>query len=486
MTATDDHPNDPSAALEDIESWGLRDFVASFPPSTRFVVAYSGGADSLALLHALSSSLARPSRLHALHVDHRLHPDSGAWARHCEDICQRLGVECTTLVVGDRPDRKGGEPSRGKDDEAGARQARYALFEEFIGAQDVLCTAHSEDDQAETLLINLFRGSGIRGLAAIPALRPLGAGRVARPLLSIPRQALRAYAKRTGLAAIDDPANDDPRFVRTHLRHRLMPEISRRWPKIHESLARTASLARESAALNDALARLDLEAGGVDIERCLATRILDTSALVDLDPARKRNAIAFWLRSSGIAPPSARRMEEIAGPLLEARSDASPCVRLGRWYLRRYRSSLWLVCRHRPPPPDSSGPHRWAFPDRLIFPHGILKAIEEARLSLSPGNPLAAHPSPPIDVGMARRSIEVHFRHSPCVRQGLRATSLKKRFQRLRIPPWERDRIPLIHIDGALAAIGGDWVDPHFAAPSGACGLHILWQPHDCEDIDHL
>ncbi len=417
-------------------------------------------------------------RLHALHVDHRLHPDSGAWALHCEEICRRLGVGFTTLVVDDAPDPKSGQSSR-KDNEAAARQARYALFESFIDTDDVLCTAHSEDDQAETLLINLFRGSGAQGLGAIPALRPLGAGQVARPLLSIPRQALRAYAKSTGFATIDDPANDDRRFVRALLRHRAIPEISRRWPNIHQSLARTARLVRESVSLNEALARIDLEAAGVDHEKSVALRTLDTSALVDLEPARKRNAIAFWLRRNGIAPPSARRMEEIAGPVLDARSDASPCVRLGQWDLRRYRSGLWLVSHHRPQVLDC-GPHPWTIPDPLVFPHGVLNALEAPPISPSASSSTGGYPPqafPLIDADVVRGSIEVHFRQSPCVLKGHRSASLKKRFQRLRIPPWERDRIPLIHIDGALAAIGGDWVDPYFAPPSGAKGLRIVWEP---------
>lgn len=475
LTATGD-PNDPSAGVG--ESWDLRGFVESFPLAVRFVVAYSGGPDSLALLHAFSRLLGRSTRLHALHVDHRLHPDSGAWAHHCEEICRHLKVGFTTLIVEDAPDPKG------KDDEAAARQARYALFEAFVDAKDVLCTAHSEDDQAETLLINLFRGSGAQGLGAIPALRPLGRGWVARPLLSIPRQALRAYAKSTDLPAIIDPANDDRRFVRTLLRHRVVPEISRRWPNIHKSLARTARLLRESASLNDALAQVDLEAAGVDHEKSVAAMSLDTGALVDLEPARKRNAIVFWLRACGIAPPSARRMEEIAGPLLEARPDASPCVRLGRWNLRRYQGRLWLVFHHRPRVLDC-GPHPWTIPDRLVFPHGILKALEETPPSGSISSSQEPHPtdraSPLIHAAVVRGSIEVHFRQSPRVRKSQRATSLKKRFQQLRIPPWERDRIPLIHVDGALAAIGSNWIDPRFAAPSRTEGWRIVWEPIACQ-----
>ncbi len=469
--------NVPLAEPADIETGVLGAFIESFPRPTRFVVAFSGGPDSLALLHAFSNLIEGRDRLHALHVDHRLHPDSRAWADHCEEICRGLGVGFTAIRV------DGERGFQGKDDEAAARQARYAAFENFIDERDVLCTAHCEDDQAETLLINLFRGSGARGLGGIPALRPLGAGRVARPLLSISRQALRSYAKGTGLAAIRDPANEDRRFARALLRHRVMPEIARRWPKVHESLARTATLVRESVSLNDALARIDLEtAGEKGIEGDTADT-LDTSALRTLTPARRRNAIAFWLRGRGIESPPARRLEEIAGPLIEARPDATPCVRLGAWDLRRFRARLWLVPHRRPDIPGD-GPHPWTIPDRLVFPHGLLKAVakpsaspaEEASPAQERGVGDRDRDRPLLDARVVGRSIDVHFRPSPHIRQGQRGTSLKKRFQHLRIPPWERDRIPLIHVDGALAAIAGIWVHPRFAASSGD-GWRIVWEP---------
>ena len=269
-------------------------FVARYPAGTRFVVAFSGGADSLALLHAFTAARPRgcTPNLRAIHVDHHLHPDSTRWARHCMEICHRLSVELTVLGVHIK------ESEAARSDEGAARALRYRAFERTLASGDVLCTAHSEDDHVETVLLNLLRGAGPRGLAGIPHERRLGEGIVARPVRGVARAALRAYARETGLAVIQDPANEDQRFARVLLRRRVVPVLEARWPGMRGKLAQAAELGRESAELLDALAAIDLDpAGGIDNDS------LDTTTVAALDPARRRNAIAGWLRARGIASP---------------------------------------------------------------------------------------------------------------------------------------------------------------------------------------
>ena len=431
-------------------------FAAAFPPQSRFVIAFSGGADSLALLHAFAASRERdPSmRLCAAHVDHHLHPDSARWAHQCRDICHRLAVELMVLEA----DLKPGNAAH--VDEGTARTARYAAFERILSAGDVLCTAHSRDDHVETVLLNLLRGGGIRGLAGIPPRRRLGAGTVARPALGVSRVALHAYARRTGLESIDDPANEDPRFSRVLLRRKVIPVLEERWPALQSTLTRVAERGRESADLLDALVAIDLEpAGGIDGES------LEVAAVRALDPARRRNAVAGWLRARGIASPGARRIEQIAHDLVEARRDAMPCISLGNLEVRRFRGRIRLISRLAPVAPRVV--HRWRIPEPLALDHGCLAwepctggglfdAIEDTRIT-----------------------VRIRGDDAGCTQApGGRGRSLKKRFQSLGIPPWERGRIPLVYSDDMLAAIGSAWINPRLAARSGAPGWRVLWTPH--------
>ena len=485
-------------------------FVARFPPKTRFVVAYSGGPDSLALLHAfvLARQSARAGvagstaagmkqglpaeteeatvavaatmgqgafdgagqgcglRLHAVHVDHRLHPDSERWSRLCVEVCRRLGVDLTVLDL----------DAGGRGDEGTARAARYEAFERFLLPGDVLCTAHSEDDHVETVLLNLLRGAGARGLSGIPQERHLGKGIVARPVLGVPRAALRTHARDAGLPLVRDPANEDRRFARVALRREVMPAIEARWPGARAALARAAALGRESAELLDALAAIDLEpAGGVYADT------LDAAAVAALDPARRRNAIAAWLRARGIAAPGARRIEQIVHEVIGAGPEARPCLKLGDVEIRRYRGRVRLVSGNRPTVPTTA--LRWPIPETLTLDLGRLAwtscrngglddAIRGAEIVVRfRGGDASQAPGRP-DPGGDCRGLA-----GDVVRARGRARSLRKRFQQLGIPPWERGRTPLVYVDGVLAAIGSEWINPRLGAGPGASGWRVVWTP---------
>ena len=430
-------------------------FAGAFPSETRFVVAFSGGADSLALLHAFvrARESAPGLRLRAVHVDHHLHSESTGWARQCREVCRRLSVDLTVLDV----DVKANVDGHG--DEGAARAARYEAFERILSAHDVLCTAHSEDDHVETVLLNLLRGTGPRGLAGIPDERRLGEGLVARPVLSVSRAALQAYARATGFPLIHDPANDDQRFSRVVLRRKVVPVLEARWPRMRASLARAAELGRESAELLDALAAIDLEpAGGI------CARTLEVAAVGALEPARLRNALAGWLRSRGIASPGARRIEQIAREVIGARSDAMPCVRLGDVEVRRFRGRIRLVPRMSPV--AARVVRGWRIPETLTLDHGSL----------------AWEPCTGGGLDNAVRDSEILVRLRGDGARWMRPLrgrghSLKKRFQSLGIPPWERGRIPLVYVGGVLAAIGSVWIDPRLTAPPGSPGWRVVWTP---------
>ena len=311
----------------------------------------------------------------------------------------------------------------------------------------------------ETVLLNLLRGAGPRGLAGIPDKRRLGEGIVARPVRGFSRAALHAYARATGLPIISDPANENQRFSRVVLRRKVIPVLETRWPGMRATLARAAELGRESAELLDALAAIDLEtAGGI------RGSTLDAGAVGALEPARRRNAIAGWLRARGIASPGVRRIEQIAREVIGARPDAMPCVSLGDVEVRRFQGRIRLVPRTRPV--AAQVVRRWRIPETLTFDQGDL-AWE-----------------PCIDGGLdnAVRDTElmVRFRgDAPGWMRPLhvRGNSLKKRFQSLAIPPWERGHIPLVYTGSVLVAIGSVWINPRFTVPPGTPGWHVVWTP---------
>ena len=456
MTNSADEP--PRGRQLDTGPFGpeiIAGFVAAFPPETRFVVATSGGADSVALLHAFVRVRERDSglRLCAVHVDHHLHPESTRWASRCMEICRQLSVDIEVLDADPKTN------DAGHADEGAARAARYTAWERFLSTHDVLCTAHTEDDHVETVLLNLLRGAGPRGLAGIPDRRRLGEGLVARPARGVSRAALRAYAHATGLPLIHDPANEDQRFSRVMLRRKVIPVLETRWPGTRSALARTAALGREAADLLDTLAAIDLEsAGGA------RSTTLDAGAIAALEPVRRRNAVAGWLRAHGIAPPGARRIAQIAHELIGARPDAMPCVRVGDADVRRFRDRIHLVPRMRPFAARIE--HRGRIPETLTLDHGCL-----AWESCTDGG---------LDDAVRDMEITVRFRGDDAEWMqplGVRGRSLKKRFQSLGVPPWERGRIPLVCAGGVLAAIGSVWVEPRLRAPPGAPGWRAVWTP---------
>ena len=422
-------------------------------PQRRYWVAYSGGLDSQVLLHALSVSREHlPVGLGAVHVDHGLQPDSQGWAARCQRLCQAWDVPYHSLRVN-------AEPAPGESPEAAARNARYAALSGWLPADDCLLTAHHQDDQAETLLLQLLRGSGPRGLAAMPAVAPLGRGWLARPLLAFTREELRGYAGAHGLDWIDDPSNVDPAYDRNFLRAEVLPRLSRRWPGMSRVLARAARHQSEAARLLGALGHIDLQRL-VDDD----SRTLSLPRLLELDPERQRNALRVWLRDLQLPVPSAAVMEGILGDVLPAGADAGPRAHWQGAELRRYRDRLFASS----PLPAHDVTRSWAWqptqPLRLATAGGVLSAVPVR------GKGVAA--------ALGTQTLRIGFRRGGEVirRAGHRHhQTLKKLFQARGIPPWERDRVPLIYHGNNLIAVAGLWVCEGFQAAPGEAGLRFVW-----------
>ena len=315
-------------------------------PSAReasLCVAYSGGEDSTALLDLLAQQPQARPRLRAVHIDHGLQPDSAAWVRLCRATCRRLQVPFATRRLA-LPAR------RGQSLEAVARGGRYAALAAVLRPGEILLSAHHLEDQLETVLLQLLRGAGLPGLAAMPAVSPLGAGVLVRPLLEVPRAALQAWVRARGLACIADPSNTDEALDRNYLRHRVLPPIVQRWSSAARSVARSA---RHVGAAQELLAGL----ARADVARAADGPDLSVAALRALPLPRRRNALRFWIGQSGIAGadrkaghemPDARRLEEIAVTLLAARVGANPTVCWGQLRVQRHAGRL-ILARLRAP-----------------------------------------------------------------------------------------------------------------------------------------
>ncbi len=400
-------------------------------PGPNYCIAYSGGVDSHVLLHAMCALRDRLSgRVCAVHVDHSLQEQSVEWTRHCERVCRSLGVPLSLLRVDARA-RPGESP------EARARELRYRALADWLPPGAVLLTAHHRDDQAETLLLQLFRGAGAQGLAAMPEVAPLGRGRLARPFLDLARALILRYAHEQHLQWIDDPSNQDTRYDRNLLRHRLLPVIRQRWHGIDAVLARSARLQAEQSQLAAALARIDLDQCAVAGQAAQ----LYAPAFVRLARARQANLLRHWIAANRLPPPSAAVVEQVIDCLLGARRDAMPLVGWSGAQVRRHDDRLYLMRPLVSPNPDWR--RVWDLRAPLLLPTGD-------RLCALPvhGRGLRVPPQGSLEVGF-RQGGEVL---RPAGRRGHHR--LKKLFQEWRVPHWQRGCVPLLFCDGALAAVG--------------------------------
>lgn len=431
----------------------LADILGRLPPVERYWLAYSGGCDSHTLLHAAAQLQRRGviAPLRAVHVDHALQPASADWARHCQTVCATLEVPLLSLRVHARP-------APGESPEAAARRARYRAIAEVIEPGDCLLTAHHQDDQAETLLLQLLRGCGPHGLAAMPELASFARGRHARPLLAFPRAELQAYAEAQGLRWIDDPSNADTGFDRNYLRREVLPVLRGRWPAVARVLTRGAAHQAEAARLLDVLAAQDLAACRTEQPTCL-----DIPSLLKLDEARQRNALRHWLKDLGHPLPDTVRLAHVQRDVLHAAQDRVPVVSWEGVELRRYRERLYALVP--PAPGDANAILPWDLRGPLRLPDGT-------SLSALPAQGKGAK------AALCDQAVTVRFRqggeHCQISPRGS-TRPLKKLLQERGVPPWLRERVPLLYVGERLAAVAGYWVCAPFHADANERGLVFEW-----------
>lgn len=437
-------------------------------PRVALAAAFSGGGDSLALLAALAA-LRRRHRglaLRAIHVDHGLQDAARAWARQCRVHARALRVP---LVVR----RVKVASGAGQSLEAAARVARRAAFAGLLRADEVLLTAHHLEDQAETVLLQLLRGAGVAGLAAMPARAPLGKGWLLRPLLDVPRSALRGYAQQRGFDWIEDPMNADLRFDRAYVRHALLPPLQARWPGAARSLARTARHAGEARHLLADLAAQDLlaAADGPDLAVSVLRRLPDD---------RRRNALRAWIVRRGGRVPDTRRLVEIAGPVLAARADAQPRVAWDGGAVRRHGDRLaWEAPGAAPgaTAQAAAGQDGGATLEDWHWRETPVVWLPGARGRLG----IQADEYGALDLDRLPPALAVRWRlggERLRPRRNGPTRSVKRLLQEARIAPWVRAAMPLVHAGDRLVAVGERWIDADFQAGAATRARgRIVWQP---------
>ncbi|MGV6827225.1 MAG: tRNA lysidine(34) synthetase TilS [bacterium] len=400
----------------------LKQFLTECPGANRYWVALSGGLDSTVLLHLLAGLQAEMEfELFALHAHHGLQADADHWQQHCEAQCQALSVPLTICQLSI-------DPQSGESLEAIARDARYEAFASNLKADDVLLTAHHADDQAETVLLQLLRGAGLHGLAAMPEYIRWQQGWLARPLLTESRAELEAYASGHNLCWVEDQSNRDTRFDRNYLRHEIMPLLKQRWPACTTTIPRSARHCASAAEALDEQAGL-LIASGTGEQNWK----LPMAVIMEVEGKRQQQLLRHWIKSHDLKLPSEKLLLRIMEEVIAASPEASPLVSWDGAELRRFRQHLYLL----PSLPEVPAPMwsaDWHPGEALVLPKGL------------------GHLT-----GELGKTLRVTFRRSGMKcrlsgRQGSR--SLKQVFQEFETPPWLRERVPLVFDDDRLIAIG--------------------------------
>jgi len=429
------------------------DLLPSLKEKQRIIVAFSGGLDSHVLLHSLvqlRASLTEPFQLEVLHIHHGVSELADGWVAHCQAVCEQLDVPmCVRYVTGEQQQASL---------ENQLREARYQVFSEVVGVGDLLALAHHVDDQAETLMLRMLRGTGPQGLAGMPSQRRLGGGSLIRPLLGFSRAELEAYAQQHKLVWVEDDSNVDISFDRNFLRHQVMPQLAQRWPYYRRNFVRNAQVAKDAQQSLDYFLERELwpqmekHQGGIDCRW-----------LSGYEPALQINLLRAWLQLRNLPLPGYRHLQQVLNDVVNVRTDAQPLVNWPGVEVRRFKG---IVFAAKPLPEHDAGLMLdWNIDERLLMPGAGRLA---ATLQLGAGLCIPAN-----------ANVTVRFRQGGerCKLAG-RAHSklLKKQLNDLQLEPWLRDRLPLIYVDDQLAALADVAICEGFQVTEAQQGYILRWQ----------
>lgn len=401
-------------------------------------IAYSGGMDSHVLLHLCAIDNQLKAKITAIYVNHGLQDEAESWSKHCEQVCGNLGVKFLSL----KADAKA---KSGESPEEAARNARYAALKPLLAEADVLLVAQHADDQLETVLLQLFRGSGLKGLSGMPPSMAFGKGKVIRPLLEVPKAEIIDYATIHGLKWIEDPSNQHKHFDRNLLRNDIIPLVKQRWPALELTVSRSARHCADAQKLLANLADEGLKAALNPDDNTLVISQLQSSPLL-----QQRIIVRQWFQFLGVRMPSEAIVQRILAEVVAARDDANPVVLTKVYSIRRYRDALYCL----KPYLNKAG-------DTLFWPadQDFLQLTDDKVYEI-----VVADKGIPCEQ-WRNALVSVRFRAGGETIELPGRTGhheLKKLFQEVGIPPWEREMIPLVYLDSKLAAVGEHWLSAEF------------------------
>ncbi|MCA0404303.1 MAG: tRNA lysidine(34) synthetase TilS [Proteobacteria bacterium] len=396
-------------------------------------VGFSGGLDSTVLLHILASY---NFNIEAIHINHSLSPNAAFWQAHCANFCQNLNLAFRTEKV---------EFSNNANIEARAREARFAVFTKLIEQGEALILGHHQDDQAETVLLQLLRGTGIDGLAAIEELKIFAKGHLQRPLLNKTRQELENYAQEFNLKWIEDESNENSSFARNFLRREVIPLLKTRWPALSQTLNRTTKHARDARKNLEDLALLDCP------QLNDMPSILPLKSFYPLNYPRKLNLLRMWFKLNHYLLPSTKILSGIISEMVEAAADSQPEIRFKNYSLRRYQDKLYFV-------------PRLSLNKKSIFVWSDLtKPLKIEGLGFLSAEKVNKGIKIPVSA-----KIEIRFRQGgEKIKWKGQTKEVKKLLQTLAIHPWHRDKIPFLYINDELAALIGYVISDLFFTETG-------------------
>lgn len=427
--------------MKDLQSYFNQQLHSRSGTVTRWVIGLSGGLDSVVLLHLAARSLPADQIL-VVNIDHQLQTPSAQWSAFCERQAKTLKLPFISEKVA---------VDASASLEQAARRARYQAFENILQPGDCLLLAHHLDDQAETMLFRLLRGTGVRGLAGIPECRSLGRAELFRPLLAVSRQQLMAWADAEQLEWIEDPSNADLSYDRNYLRHAVLPLLQARWPGFSRRWGDTARYMAEAEQLHHDLAEMDSVSVSKGAGLCCA-------GLMRLSLPRRNNLLRFWLRRAGVAVGERQILSIIE--LIAAADDRQPVVTLGEMQLRRYQGVVLLQ------------------PEESVFEWGgrplTLTGEVTAQGCLVVNSGLDGAGLKSVS-GVTLRNRRDGDRCKPVGRGG--SCSLKKIFQEHRIPAWQRSSWPVCVVGDEIVAVPGICICEGWQSEKKGSGFTLNWRP---------
>lgn len=413
-------------------------------PGKRWVIALSGGLDSIVMLHLAASQL--PSnKLQILHINHHLQASAGAWSDFCRKQAESLALPFTQIDV---------YPANSS--EAAARDARYSAFSRFLEAGDVLLLAHHADDQAETVLFRLLRGSGLNGLSGMPRSRMLGRNKIVRPLLSVPRLELEGWARTQQLSWIEDPSNQSSLYDRNFLRLKVLPALKKRWPEVVERLSATSQLLRDERQMLDQY--LDQELCELSLDKYT----LKGDLLASFEPFKRQSMIRRWVYTLQGDTLNEAQLAQLDKDFFHSALDKNPQFALKSAFLRRYKGNLYLCSDQKA--------------ERTL--ESLL--LSEGRFDLEGG--VLEIKSSQAGAGRLRTLDKVlcvkRLQGASCRPVGRGRKTLKKLFQEASIPPWQRKNWPICMVGEEVVAIPGICICEGWSvASSEKQGFSLSWEP---------